>query len=59
MKETKDILTTEQKLEEIKYQAYRLGKVDEIAEELAFISQVQDLKSKEKYINELYDEFCD
>lgn len=59
MKTTKDILTIEQKLEEIKYQAYRLGKVDEIDEALAFISQVQDLKSKEKYINELYEEFCD
>lgn len=55
----KDVLTTEQMLDEIKYQAYRLGKVDEIDEELAFISQVQDLKSKEEYINELYDEFCE
>lgn len=55
----KDILTTEQKLEEIEYQAYRSGKVDEITEALAFISQVHDLNSKEKYIDELYEEFCD
>lgn len=59
MKETKDILTTEQKLEEIKYQAYRLGKVDEITEALALISRMHYSELREKYINELYEDFCD
>lgn len=56
---TKDILTTEQKLEEIKYQAYRLGKVDEITEALALISRMQYSELREKCINELYEDFCD
>lgn len=56
---TKDILTTEQKLEEIKYQAYRLGKVDEISKALKLICQMQDLKLEEKCIDELYEELCD
>lgn len=57
MKE-KEILTTRKMIEEIKCNAYRLGKVDEIGEELKLISQMNDLKLEEKYIDELYEEIC-
>lgn len=57
MKE-KEILTTRQMVEEIKCNAYRLGKVDEISEALKLICQMQDLKSEEKCLDELYEEIC-
>ena len=55
----KDILTTEQKLEEIKYEIYKYCVVDDLELKMAFIEQVKDEREKEKYVNELYETFCE